>query len=99
MSLGALTRGDRRASTVVDFQSFDVDSRSGHKAMGRMIDAVKQADVAEVELALKSSTAPPLPLEASPLHAWSCLHGFQALTVRCRWGPTCGRSRTWPRHS
>lgn len=31
LSLGALTRGDRRAATVMDFSALNYDSKSGNK--------------------------------------------------------------------
>lgn len=43
-SLGALTKGDRRAATGSDMSEFDIDSKFGRKALKRLYDCMLVAD-------------------------------------------------------
>ena len=40
LSLGALTKGDRRAATGSDLSEFDLDSRFGNRALSRVYDSL-----------------------------------------------------------
>ena len=42
LSLGALTRGDRRAATVADFSSFNLETHAGSKALKKALAHVEE---------------------------------------------------------
>ena len=42
LSLGALTRGDRRAATVADFSSFNLETHAGSKALKKALANVEE---------------------------------------------------------
>lgn len=41
LSLGALTRGDRRAATVIDFSSMNLETRAGGQALRKVCEFVR----------------------------------------------------------